>query len=351
MIVATLQKYRFVSLGVSVILFATSVPALAEIDTFTIDHVSGPCSDAPFRTGHFLWAERERIQIASGERITVTLYGHGADFAQDAIGSNIHEWISGRGTTANYPSAPIMFGGKVAKGYINVAVRAAPSDGVGNRRVSVKWLTGNERFSLRIVANCNGLTSAVYRGVNVGSGGGIVGGGGVSGTSTPNLLPALSTPVTLTRPLGNEVATTGGGMFAVNSFFCSGLAANQVATVAVPRLTWGVSGVNIGAANTPFEVLLIDADSNRTLDTLTLAQGFPANTPLVQRDNYPGRATSIRVILNPRFQLGTAEQTIVGCFIEPGSSQTLDPTALLIQVDPGNQINEGSNENDNELPF
>ena len=97
---------------------------------------------------------------------------------------------------------------------------------------------------------------------------------------------------------------------------------------------------------------LIDVDANnRVLDTLILAQGFPANTPLVQRDNYPGRAATLRVVMNPRFQVGTAQQTFAGCFTEPGSTQTLDAKNLLIKVDPDNRINEGSNENDNELRF
>ena len=159
----------------------------------------------------------------------------------------------------------------------------------------------------------------------------------------------------LTRPLGAVVVTTRGGMFPVNSFFCGGLAINTPATVNVPRLTWGVSGVNIASASGPnarFDVQLIDVDaSNRVLDTLTLPQGFPANTPLVQRDNYPGRATTIRVVMNPRFQEGSAQRTFAGCFTEPGSTQTLDPKALLIKVDPDNRINEGDRENDNELRF
>ena len=159
----------------------------------------------------------------------------------------------------------------------------------------------------------------------------------------------------LTRPLGAVVVTTRGGMFPVNSFFCGGLAVNTPATVNVPRLTWGVSGVNIASASGPnarFDVQLIDVDaSNRVLDTLTLPQGFPANTPLVQRDNYPGRATTIRVVMNPRFQEGSAQRTFAGCFTEPGSTQALDSKNLLLKVDPDNRINEGDRENDNELRF
>lgn len=172
--------------------------------------------------------------------------------------------------------------------------------------------------------------------------------------TTPNLLPALASPTVLTRPLGAVVTTTRGGMLPVNSFFCSGLAANTPSTVNVPKLTWGVSGVNIEAATGPnarFDVQLIDVDANnRVLDTLTLPQGFPANTPLLQRDNYPGRATTIRVVMNPRFQVGTGQQTFAGCFTDPDTTPTLDSRNLLIKVDPDNRIVE-SNEKDNELRF
>ncbi len=171
----------------------------------------------------------------------------------------------------------------------------------------------------------------------------------------PNLLPSLATPAVLTRPLGAVVVTARGGMVPVNSFFCGGLAVNTPTTVNVPKLTWGVVGVNIEAATGPngrFDVQLIDVDANnRVLDTLTLAQGFPANTPLVQRDNYPGRASTIRVVMNPRFQEGSAQRTFAGCFTEPGSTQTLDPKNLLLNVDPDNRINEGNFETDNELRF
>ncbi|BBC25420.1 hypothetical protein ABRG53_3163 [Pseudanabaena sp. ABRG5-3] len=137
----------------------------------------------------------------------------------------------------------------------------------------------------------------------------------------------------------------------VSSFFCSNLLVNTPTNVAVPDLTWGVVGVNPELANTRFHVQLIDAQSNSILDTLTLPQGFPANTPLVQRKNYPGRATSLRVVLNPRFQSGGSVQTPIGCFTEPNSTQSLDPNVFLLKVDPDNLINEGDRENNNELTF
>ena len=75
------------------------------IDTFSIRHYSGPCGNMAFPTNHLEWAGRSRYQLALGERIRVTLYGHGADFASDATGSGIEEWITARGTTTDYPGA------------------------------------------------------------------------------------------------------------------------------------------------------------------------------------------------------------------------------------------------------
>lgn len=72
-------KCPLVWLAAGIILFAIAVPVSATIDTFTIDHISGSCSNAYFRTGHHSWADRVRIRIASGEKIRVRLYGHEAD--------------------------------------------------------------------------------------------------------------------------------------------------------------------------------------------------------------------------------------------------------------------------------
>jgi hypothetical protein len=143
-------------------------------------------------------------------------------------------------------------------------------------------------------------------------------------------------------------------MSRISDQFCSGLPANTVTSVPVPRLVWGVSGVNTEEVAGTFSVQLIDVSnesSHRVLDSFTLPQGFPENTPLVQRDNYPGRLASIRVISNPRFKIGSVMQTFFGCFTAPGSTQALDPAALMIRVDPTDQIDEGNRENDNDLRF
>ena len=173
---------------------------------------------------------------------------------------------------------------------------------------------------------------------------------GSTSQTCPNLLPALSTPVVATRPIGAVIPTPGGGMSRIADAFCSGLPPSTPAAVNVPNLTWGVSGVNIAAVNQTFDVQLLDATKNQVLDTLTLQNGFPANTPLVQKNNFPGRPTAINVILNPTFQTGAGNQTFVGCFTQPGSTQALDPTVFLIKVDPDNRITE-CNEDDNDLQF
>ncbi len=63
---------------------------------------------------------------------------------------------------------------------------------------------------------------------------------------------------------------------------------------------------NPETVTTRVDTQLLDGDTGAVLDTLSLPQGFPARTPLVQRDNYPGRAPSIRVVLNPRFKEGAS---------------------------------------------
>lgn len=333
------------------------------IDSFSISHYAGPC-DVRFNAKFYSWtvSGTRRIVIASRERIKVTLYGHGADFALDAIGSNIHEWISKRGTTTDYADQQISMGGIVPKGYVTINIWANASQGLGNRTVTVKWLTGTEKIRLKIVGSCDEVKGSSFRTLSVGSGGG-TGPFRRRNVRVPNILPSLSAPPALARPIGPVIATPRGEMVQVHDLFGAGLLDNVVTAVPVPKLTWGVEGVNEELANTQFEARLIDvSDPNnpRVLDTLTLPQGFPPNTPRVTKDNYPGRLTSIRVVKNPRFQFGTqpvldeevpVTQTYMGTFTEPGSRQSLDPTRLLIVADSRNQIDEDSRENDNELPF
>lgn len=188
----------------------------------------------------------------------------------------------------------------------------------------------------------------------VGDGGGGGGGNLVANPSIPNLAPHVVAPQVLTRPLtGDVVPTPDGGMVRINPFFCADLSStpNRVSSVNVPDLVWGVIGSDIELANVAFDVQLINSETDDVLSTLNLPQGFPANTPLVQTENYPGRPSTLRVILNPRFQVGAAIQTSEGCFTEPGSTQSLDPR-MMVRVDhPVDNIDEGERENDNEFRF
>lgn len=357
--------------GVAPLAIAAS-PALAEIDTFRVWHHSGTCSDLQFPSNHMLWNGRSRINIASGERIHVRLYGHGADLASDAAADGIHEWIFNKGTTTDYPNAPIYAGQKQPKGYVTVAIEAKAEHGTGNRTVTVKWPWPGqpETIPVRIVANCSSLTDDAYR-LTPGTptaGQGTIGAIRPPPTGTvpllPNLLPSVQPPYVLARPLGAVVPTPAGGMFPVNAVFCANIPSNVVTQVAVPPLQWGVLGTNITLAATGFSVQLFnDSDLNAPvlLATQTLTAGFPANTPQVLATNYPGRPATIRVIANPRFTLSSGKtssgmdlgisQTYPGCFTAPGVTQPLDPTRFRVVVDPANAIGEGSNEADNELTF
>jgi hypothetical protein len=146
-------------------LFLTGItsPALAAIDTFTLDHKAGPCGEYRLPTNHMTWTGLRRIRIATGETIRVMLYGHGADFASDATGTAILEWLDGTGTTTTYPGAPIILGSTVPKGYVAVAIRAESQHGTGDRTVTVKWPTGIERIPLNVVSTCGQLQGATYR--------------------------------------------------------------------------------------------------------------------------------------------------------------------------------------------
>jgi len=146
-------RYPLVWLAAGVTLFATAVPVSA-IDTFRLYHKSGPCNNARFENRNFLWSERQRIQIASGETISILLIGFGADLAQDATGWSIHEWIHSR--TSSW-----TLGGSSS---VLIMVKATPSDGLGNRTITVRYPTGTERFNVKIVApDCVSLRSAPYR--------------------------------------------------------------------------------------------------------------------------------------------------------------------------------------------
>lgn len=154
---------RPATLLAGLLLAGVAPTALATIDTFTLDHKAGPCGEYMLSTNHMNWTGLRRIRIATGETIRVMLYGHGADFATDATGAAIYEWLDGKGNTTNYPGAPIIMGSRVAKGYVAVAIRAESQHGTGDRTVTVKWLTGSETIPLNVVSTCAELRDATYR--------------------------------------------------------------------------------------------------------------------------------------------------------------------------------------------
>jgi len=339
------------------LLLSAAVPAHAKIDKFDARHKSGACSDAQFNTGFFLWDGRPRINIATGERISVRLYGDMAEKAEDASGADIFEWIE----TSGY-------------GWVDIHIRAAAEHGTGNRTVTVKWPGwmggGTETIPLKIVASCDSVFGSALR---VSSPDSPNAGAGRIGMLRPppmsvqpqsaNLLPAVQTPYVLARPLGALIPTPAGGMAPVDGAFCAGLPPNVVRQVPVPVLKWGVSGVNITQAAAGFSAQLFnetDPDNPVQIGNLPLPNGFPANTPVVQTNNYNGRPTAIRVIANPQFvtphQSKTGQdlsttQTFPGCFTAPGVAQPLDPARFRVVVDPQDTVNEGGFENDNELMF
>lgn len=141
-----IRRLLFLALTVSAV-----APAFAELSKFDMRHDGGRCSERKFVTTKQPWSAlaSRRIDIATGETISVHLYGHGADLASDAVGSGIYEWLGRRGRTGDSPPM----------GYVEVKIRADDSHGTGNRTVTVKWFTGEEKIPLRIVARCEDLDS------------------------------------------------------------------------------------------------------------------------------------------------------------------------------------------------
>jgi hypothetical protein len=158
-------------------LAAFSSVAFAGIDTFIVAHRSGPCGDFKFPTNSSVWssfkADGKRIPIATGETVVVTLYGGYANQATDATGSNIYEWIDGRGSYSG-------------KDYVKVAVRAESQHGTGNRTVTVKWpswmVPGQETIPFKVVSTCEQLRGLGFR-------------------IAPSTEPAEPRPVIVTPPL------------------------------------------------------------------------------------------------------------------------------------------------------
>lgn len=146
-----LYRHRLFAPALFALTASTAIPAFAALASFDLRHEAGRCSERKFVTNKQSWSSLsgKRIDIATGETISIHLYGHGADLASDAVGSNIYEWLGRRGRTNDSPPM----------GYVEVKVRADDSHGTGNRTVRVKWFTGEESIPMRIVARCEDLDS------------------------------------------------------------------------------------------------------------------------------------------------------------------------------------------------
>jgi hypothetical protein len=315
------------------------------VDTFTIRHVSGPCSDKPFATLHLPWATRSRIAVALGERISVRLHSHGADLASGLTRpAGVTASIVNRGTTTDYPNAPIRFGALVAKGYLTVEITVTV---LADRDVVVRWPTGTETIRVRGVADCAALVGTPYRtGLLTGRVQAPV--RAASGGAQPNLLPQLVS----TAPLLRRINVS--GPIQVASTFCTGVPLTKPTAVAVPPLVWGVSSVQHPASGVRVE--LRNRQTGAVLSSF-VSGPLQANGAAETRVNYPGRPAQVQVInYVPSKADGFPEfGGVAGCYISgPAASQTLDPPLgqLQIVVDPANAIAEGSNgEADNELAF
>lgn len=292
----------------------------------------------------------------SGERILITLFGFGADFATGASGANVHEYVYARGTTTSYPGARPMFGVIPPQGFVTVSIRADPNDGLGNRTVKVHWPFGGlEKIDIKIVATC-AETEGRYRRplipayVNTGAGGVTTG-----INQTPNLIPYQPQSI-LARPVNPAqiiVPTTAGGITQVEDAFGVGIPEGAITSVPVPDLVWGITGNYLERVNVPMIAELIDFSdpaNPRVLDSLDTSQTFGPTAGHFAKTNYPGRPTHIQVIKNPITQFGNGTQQFIGTFTSPGSAQALDPMKFKLVVDPGNAIRELS-EFDNEIVF
>jgi hypothetical protein len=169
------DRHRLLAPTLFLLATCAAAPAFAALVSFDLRHESGRCSERKFVTNKQPWStlSSKRIDIATGEMISVHLYGHGADLATDAVGSGIFEWLGRKGRTSDSPQM----------GYVEVKIRADDSHGTGNRTVTVKWMTGEEKIPMRIVARCEDLDS--FR----------MPGGYTGGSTSPVLTKPLTTCV------------------------------------------------------------------------------------------------------------------------------------------------------------
>lgn len=336
-------------------------PALAEVDTYRVWHHSGTCGDFEFSSNHMLWNGRSRIHIASGERIHVRLYGHGADLANDAAADNIHEWIFNKGTTTDYPNAPIYGGQRQPKGYVTVAIEAKAEHGTGNRTVTVKWPWPGEpeTIPVKIVANCSSLTEDAKRLAP----GAPVAGQSTIGTIKPPLTGTIATPApfvdlmpraTLNNifrrvPESSPVTVNNASYLRVDDRWCAGFlppaTGSASRNITVPNLDWGVTNAGTAANGAAFTSQLT-AGAAVLQAPMTAAGALGAGASANFAFARPNSAA--RVI---RFAIPQPQ----GCFVNPADAGFWEDPPLTVRVDavpaaaPGNVAE--SNEDNNTRTF
>lgn len=162
------------------------------------------------------------------------------------------------------------------------------------------------------------------------------------GATQTNLLPARLFPE---RPLLRKINTLSATMVPIA--LCGNLGNDEEGDRPLPDFEWGVSNTDF-EVTTPFQVQLVNGATGATLATQTVP-GIPRGDLRTFR-NWPGRPASVRLVRVVARLLKDYDNA-PGCYVakSAASSVTLDPRPILIRVDTGSAVPEGSRENDNEL--
>ncbi len=332
--------------------------ALAELDTYEVWHKSGNCGDWSTLSQHDTWPP-PRLDIATGEKLHVRLWGHGADLATDAKADKIHEWIADRGRSTDYPNAPIYGGQRLPKGYVTVAIEAKAEHGTGNRNVVVTWpFPGQpETIPVRIVSSCQGLTKA---GLRHPPGSPTVSSGTISPISPPptavigtpapfvDLMPR-ATLDNIFRRVSNSgpVAVNGVSYLRVDDLWCSAFVApasgSSSRNITVPNPVWGITNAGTAANGAAFTSQL--RAGGAVLQTTTTAAGGLA----------PGATTGL-VFIRPNSAARVIRFAIPqpqGCFVNPADTGFWEDPPLTVVVDavPAGGAVVESNEANNSRAF
>jgi hypothetical protein len=161
----------------------------------------------------------------------------------------------------------------------------------------------------------------------------------------PNLLPNIATPAVFIRKINTEASP-----IVLDQVICRGLTKQQEAEVNVPTITWMVTNGSDVDVNQSFNVSLINGNNpNLPFHTVNVNR-VPARD-LVSFNNWPNRPTKIKVKLMPDPRQPNNNDANQCLLTDTRPIDTLlDPRPLTIRVDSNNQVNEGSRENDNDLP-